>query len=59
MDRPEHGGLSGATLEEAISWGKVSKTGKSVVVVSDVTVVFPLSTCPHKIIISSGCMYIF
>jgi len=42
MDRPEHGGLSGATLEEAVSWGKVSESGKSVVVISDVTVAFPL-----------------
>lgn len=42
MDRPEHGGLSGATLEEAVSWGKVSEKGKSVVVIADVTIVFPL-----------------
>lgn len=42
MDRPEHGGLSGATLEEAVSWGKVSDKGKAVVVIADVTVVFPI-----------------
>lgn len=42
MDRPEHGGLSGATLEEAKSWGKVAKDAKIVTVVGDATVVFPL-----------------
>jgi deoxyhypusine synthase len=29
MDRPEPGGLSGASLEEAISWGKIKPDGKS------------------------------
>ena len=29
MDRPEHGGLSGASLEEAISWGKLKPEGKA------------------------------
>jgi deoxyhypusine synthase len=42
MDRPEHGGLSGATLEEAISWGKVKPEGKAVTVICDVTIAFPL-----------------
>ena len=42
LDRPETGGLSGATLEEALSWGKVKGDGKKVCVVSEVTVVFPL-----------------
>lgn len=42
MDRPEHGGLSGASLEEAISWGKVKPKGKSVTVICDVTIAFPL-----------------
>jgi deoxyhypusine synthase len=42
MDRPESGGLSGASLEEAISWGKVKPKGKSVTVISDVTIAFPL-----------------
>ncbi len=42
MDRPEHGGLSGATLEEAKSWGKVAKDAKIVTVVGDATVVFPI-----------------
>jgi deoxyhypusine synthase len=42
MDRPEPGGLSGASLEEAISWGKVKPKGKAVTVICDVTIAFPL-----------------
>ena len=42
MDRPEPGGLSGATLKEAISWGKVKPEGKEVSVICDVTIAFPL-----------------
>lgn len=42
MDRPEPGGLSGATLEEAKSWGKVTPDAKLVTVIGDVTVILPL-----------------
>jgi len=42
MDRPEAGGLSGAHLEEALSWGKIRTKGKYVTVIGDVTVCFPL-----------------
>ena len=42
MDRPEPGGLSGATLKEAISWGKVKPEGKAVTVICDATIAFPL-----------------
>ena len=42
MDRPEHGGLSGATLEEAISWGKIEFSAKTVTVIADITLVLPL-----------------
>jgi deoxyhypusine synthase len=42
MDRPEPGGLSGASLEEAISWGKVKPKGRAVTVVCDGTIAFPL-----------------
>lgn len=42
MDRPEPGGLSGATLEEARSWGKVGADAKSVTVYSDATITMPL-----------------
>jgi len=41
-ERPEYGGLSGATLEEAISWGKVSKDSKLCTVYCDATIAFPL-----------------
>jgi len=42
MDRPETGGLSGATLEEAQSWGKVSENAKTVTVYSDATITLPI-----------------
>jgi deoxyhypusine synthase len=42
MDRPEPGGLSGASLEEAISWGKVKPKGKAVTVICDATIAFPI-----------------
>ncbi len=42
MDRVETGGLSGASLEESISWGKTSSKSKMVNVVSDITIALPL-----------------
>jgi len=42
MDRVETGGLSGASLEEAISWGKVNSESKMINVVSDITIALPL-----------------
>jgi len=42
LDRPEIGGLSGATLDEAVSWGKIDKDARKVVVVSEVTLAFPI-----------------
>ncbi len=42
MDRPEQGGLSGATLREAISWGKINEKGKYSTVISDATIALPL-----------------
>jgi len=42
MDRPEPGGLSGATLEEAISWDKLKPEGRGVTVICDATIAFPL-----------------
>ena len=42
MDRPEPGGLSGASLHEAISWGKVKPEGRTVTVICDATIAFPL-----------------
>ncbi|MFX1505466.1 MAG: deoxyhypusine synthase [Promethearchaeota archaeon] len=42
LDRPEHGGVSGARVKEAVSWGKVASTAKWVDITSDVTLVLPL-----------------
>jgi len=42
MDRPETGSLSGASLEEAVSWRKAKVSSKLVTVVADFTTVFPL-----------------
>jgi deoxyhypusine synthase len=42
MDRPEQGGLSGATLHEAISWGKVNERAKFSTVIADATIALPL-----------------
>ena len=42
MDRPEPGGLSGATLEEAKSWGKVAEEAKYSTVISDASIVLPM-----------------
>lgn len=42
MDRPEPGGLSGAPLEESISWKKVNKQGKVASIVGDAIVLFPI-----------------
>jgi deoxyhypusine synthase len=42
MDRPEAGGLSGAPLEEAISWRKIRNERKVANLVGDATILFPL-----------------
>ncbi|MCW3982207.1 MAG: deoxyhypusine synthase [Candidatus Bathyarchaeota archaeon] len=42
MDRPEPGGLSGASLEEAISWRKVRAEEKTATVICDATIAFPI-----------------
>lgn len=42
MDRPEQGGLSGATLREAISWGKLNQNAKFSTVISDATIALPV-----------------
>jgi len=41
-DVPHYGGLSGATLEEAQSWGKVDEKSKLCVVYCDATIVLPI-----------------
>lgn len=42
MDSPETGGLSGATLDEAKSWGKIGEGAETVTVYSDATITLPL-----------------
>ena len=42
MDRAETGGLSGSTLEETVSWGKVKNRANKVMVIGDAMIVFPL-----------------
>lgn len=41
-DSPQWGGLSGCTLEEAQSWGKISKKAKKVMVYCDATIALPV-----------------
>ena len=41
-DAPHWGGLSGATLEEAVSWGKVRADADKKVVYADTTIALPL-----------------
>ncbi|MHA1271385.1 MAG: deoxyhypusine synthase [Candidatus Helarchaeota archaeon] len=42
MDRPEPGGVSGASLTEAVSWNKVDKNAKKVDVICDITIALPM-----------------
>ena len=42
MDRPETGGLSGSTLRESMSWGKVRGNADNIMVIGDALVMFPL-----------------
>lgn len=42
MDRPEHGGSSGAELREGISWGKLNQKARFVDVICDATIALPL-----------------
>jgi len=42
MDPPHTGGLSGATLDEARSWGKLKKEARNVSVYGDATITLPL-----------------
>ncbi|HUV01881.1 MAG TPA: deoxyhypusine synthase [Desulfobacteria bacterium] len=39
---PEDGSLSGATLDEAKSWGKIGETAKAVTLYCDATIAFPI-----------------
>jgi len=41
MDRPETGGLSGSTLEETVSWGKLKGQADKTMVIGEAMMVFP------------------
>jgi deoxyhypusine synthase len=41
-DSPQWGGLSGCTLEEAVSWGKIAPRSRKTVLYSDITLALPL-----------------
>jgi deoxyhypusine synthase len=41
-DSPQWGGLSGCTLEEAISWGKIATDSKRAVLYADITLALPI-----------------
>jgi len=41
-DAPQWGGLSGCTLEEAVSWGKIAGQGRRATCYCDVTIALPL-----------------
>ena len=41
-DSPQWGGLSGCTLEEAISWGKIKSDAKKATLYADITLALPL-----------------
>jgi deoxyhypusine synthase len=41
-DSPQWGGLSGCTLEEAVSWGKISSTAKKATLYADITLALPI-----------------
>lgn len=47
-DRPEYGGLSGASMEEGVSWGKFSESSETVDVICDATIALPLITAALK-----------
>jgi deoxyhypusine synthase len=42
MDRPETGGLSGSTLEETVSWGKLKGQADKTMIIGDAMMVFPM-----------------
>jgi len=41
-DSPQWGGLSGCTLEEAVSWGKVASDAKKATLYADITLALPI-----------------
>lgn len=54
-DTPENGSLSGATLEEAKSWGKVGAKAKAVTVYCDATIALPMIVAAVRERIAGRC----
>lgn len=48
MDRPETGGLSGSTLEETVSWGKLKGQSDKTMVIGEAMMVFPMIVASVK-----------
>jgi deoxyhypusine synthase len=48
MDRPETGGLSGSTLKETVSWGKVKGEADKIMVIGDALIIFPIIVASVK-----------
>ena len=47
-DRPEYGGLTGASMQEGISWGKFSEESETSDVVCDATIALPIISAALK-----------
>ena len=54
MDPPQTGGLSGATLNEARSWGKLEPDAENVSVYADATITLPLVVAAARERVESG-----
>lgn len=48
LDRPETGGLSGSTLEETVSWGKMKGQADHAMVIGEALMVFPFLVASAK-----------
>jgi deoxyhypusine synthase len=55
MDRPETGGLSGSTLRETVSWGKLKGEADKIMVIGDALIIFPIIVA--SVIEKLGCAF--
>jgi deoxyhypusine synthase len=56
MDRPETGGLSGSTLRETVSWGKVKGEADKIMVIGNALIIFPIIVASVKERLGSAFM---
>jgi len=54
MDPPQTGGLSGATLDEARSWGKLEKAARNASVYADATITLPIVVAAARERVEAG-----